>query len=102
MVSIVSLALFLMADCTSTTESFRATIRSVRPLGERAVVAILVDVDPRFVVTMDVKGGKRRVYAIHSPTQTFVEDKIAGRTFDLRVDRTDCHGKVQFANLRRR
>ena len=77
--------------------SFTGTVKDVEPLGNRALTAILVGVDPRFVLTVRVESvmgcgaplqqDTDAIFAIHSPARLFLmEGKgIVGEQFSFRL-----------------
>ena len=87
-----------------TMSRFRGTVRSVEPIGDLPVTANVVDLDPKFVVTMQIEGAEEPVvFAIHSPARTFIAENAVGETFDLEAERMDCDGAFRrYISLGRR
>jgi len=81
---------------------FRGTVRSLEPIARDHAEAIPVDLDPQFVVAIEVDGvnsgepavhaGDRLRFGIHSSARTFGTDPVVGRTFDFDSERMDCGG----------
>jgi hypothetical protein len=84
---------------------FRGTVRSVEPTARGGAEAIPVDLDPMFVVAIDVdsvSAGETAVHAgehlhfgIHSPSRTFGSGPVVGRTFDFDTERMECGGRFR-------
>src|SRR5436305_9180538 len=109
LVAVISFALVSVSthaedNCGSmlrTMSRFRGTVRSVETLATSTAAAMPVDLDPRFVVGIDVDSvaapamGKHLLLAIHSPSRTFGTGRVVGRTFDFDAERMDCDGQFR-------
>jgi len=84
-----------------TMSRFRGTVRSVETLATSSAAAMPVDLDPLFLVAIDVdtpaapRMGKRLLLAIHSPSRTLGTGRIVGRTFDFDAESMDCDGRFR-------
>jgi hypothetical protein len=70
-----------------TMSRFRGTVRSVEPLAGSTSAAMPVDLDPKFVVAIDVDNGEHLLLGIHSPSRTFGSGRAIGRSFDFDAER---------------
>jgi hypothetical protein len=83
---------------------FTGKVTTVESLGARARTALVVDVDPRFVIVVHVRtvsgadapfaAGDDQAFAIHSPTRLFASDHPAGGTFAFVLVKTLARGKT--------
>lgn len=94
-----------------TVTSFRGIVRVVEPIAGRDLLLAPVDLDPRYVVAIDVlsappgdralRAGNTYSFGIHSPSQKFGAERAVGKTFDLEVQWNACDGTFRrFEELR--
>jgi hypothetical protein len=78
-----------------TVTRFRGIVRVVEPIAGRDLLLSPVDLDPRYVVAIDVlsappddralRAGTTYSFGIHSPSLKFGAERAVGKTFDLEV-----------------
>ena len=94
-----------------TVTRFRGIVRVVEPIAGRDLLLAPVDLDPRYVVAVDVLSapsgdravgaGKTYSFGIHSPSRKFGAERAVGKTFDLEVQWNACDGTFRrFEELR--
>lgn len=94
-----------------TVTRFRGVVRVVEPIAGRDLLLAPVDLDPHYVVDIDVlsapsgdralRAGKTYSFGIHSPSRTFGVEPAVGKTFDLEVQWNACDGTFRrFEELR--
>jgi hypothetical protein len=89
--------------------SFRATVRSVKPLNQINEQTILAHFDPRFALELDIdsacpdskliQSGDKVILAIHSPSKLFLGDDPVGKTFFFSAEKNQKKQVLQFVNL---
>jgi hypothetical protein len=93
--------------------SFTATVRSVELMSRFQGQAILADLDPRFVIVLEVDergsgdaaipAGGRVAFAVHSPTFVFARaggaDGRVGQTLQFTVEKTEEAGVTRWRRL---
>ena len=95
-------------DCGSMLESvtrFRGVVTAVEPLGRRNTVVTPVDPVPLYAASvrvLDVEDGDGKLhvgeirdFAIHSPSRTFVTDRVVGVELDLELHSLACDGSFR-------
>jgi hypothetical protein len=94
-----------------TVTRFRGIVHVVEPIAGRDLVHAPVDLDPQYVVAIDVlsapsgdravRAGTTYSFGIHSPSRTFGAERAVGKTFDLEVQWNACDGTFRrFEELR--
>jgi NTF2 fold immunity protein len=88
----------------------RAIVQAVVPLTSFSGQVTLVDVDPRFALTVHIEStvpavanfsaGAVVTLAIHSPSRLFAGDPTIGKTYDFSVGRRVEDGSTRFVGLR--
>ena len=94
-----------------TVTRFRGIVRVLEPIAGRDLLLAPVDLDPNYVVAIDVlnapsddralRAGTTYSFGIHSPSRTFGAERAVGKTFDLEVQWNACDGTFRrFEELR--
>ena len=94
-----------------TVTRFRGIVRVAELIAGRDLLLAPVDLDPHYVVAIDVlsapsgdravRAGKTYSFGIHSPSRTFGAERAVGKTFDLEVQWNACDGTFRrFEELR--
>ena len=91
---------------------FRGTVRSIELLGQRALTVNPVEVDPHYLLALEIAGvegersdlrpGTTVNFGIHSPSRMLLDDDDVGKTLDFDAVWRDCDGTGYFDRLRRR
>jgi hypothetical protein len=91
---------------------FRGTVRSIEPLGGRALTVNPVEVDVLYLLALEIvsvvgesstlRPGTTVNFGIHSPSRMLLPDDGVGRTLDFDAVWRDCDGVGYFDRLRRR
>ncbi len=86
------------------TIEFKGKVVSIEQLGKRAVKALLVDFDPRFLLTVRIgsvsgtgapfQEADDQAFAIHSPSRMFAADNSVGKTLAFVLEKTVDHGQT--------
>jgi len=89
--------------------SLRARVEKVAPLASFSGVAMPVDADPKFALTLRVESVSGTtniaassvvIFAIHSPSKLFAGEPVKGKIYDFSLHRKTEHGRVSFSDLR--
>ena len=91
---------------------FRGTVRSIEPLGQRALTVNPVEVDVLYLLSLEIasvegessalRPGTTVNFGIHSSSRMLLSDDDVGRTLDFDAVWRDCDGTGYFDRLRRR
>ena len=90
---------------------FRATVQDLAPLTGFSGTVILVDTDPRYVLTLritavngttNMAAGTIISFAVHSPSKIFAGQPGKGQTYDFELDRKTEGGISTYSGLRLR
>ena len=92
---------------------FRGTVRSIEPLGKRALTVNPVEVDPLYLLALEIasvegessalRPGTTVNFGIHSPSRMLLGDDDVGKTLDFDAVSRVCDGTLDyFDRLRRR